>query len=66
MVPQDAFDPHTFLAKVGAGRTLVTCPPQHPIFTQGEAANAVFYRDSENDSCFITLPSLQAIRSSAS
>jgi CRP-like cAMP-binding protein len=43
MADSHAFDPHTFLAKVGTGRTLVACPPQHPIFTQGEAADAVFY-----------------------
>ena len=43
MADPHAFDPHTFLAKVGAGRTLVACPQQHPIFTQGEAADAVFY-----------------------
>jgi CRP/FNR family cyclic AMP-dependent transcriptional regulator len=38
-----AFDPHAFLAKVGAGRTIVPCHKQRPIFTQGEAADAVFY-----------------------
>jgi CRP/FNR family transcriptional regulator, cyclic AMP receptor protein len=43
MAPQDAFDPHTFLAKVGAGRMLVACRAQRPIFAQGEAADAVFY-----------------------
>jgi CRP-like cAMP-binding protein len=43
MAPQPAFDPHTFLAKVGAGRTLVACPAQRPIFTQGDPADAVFY-----------------------
>jgi CRP-like cAMP-binding protein len=43
MVPQHAFDPHMFLAKVGDGRTLVAYQEQHPIFTQGEAADAVFY-----------------------
>ena len=43
MAPQHAFDPHTFLAKVGAGRTLVACRAQSPIFAQGEAADAVFY-----------------------
>jgi CRP/FNR family cyclic AMP-dependent transcriptional regulator len=43
MASQHAFDPHTFLAKVGAGRTLVACPKQSPIFTQGEEADAVFY-----------------------
>lgn len=43
MAPQHAFDPQTFLAKIGTGRTLVACPKQSPIFTQGEAADAVFY-----------------------
>lgn len=48
MAPQPAFDPRTFLGKVGAGRTLVACPQQHPIFTQGKAANAMFYiRDGQ-------------------
>jgi CRP-like cAMP-binding protein len=32
-----------FLAKIGTGRTIVPCQKQHPIFTQGEAADAVFY-----------------------
>jgi CRP/FNR family transcriptional regulator, cyclic AMP receptor protein len=43
MPPQDTFDSHTFLAKVGTGRTLVAYQEQSPIFTQGEAADAVFY-----------------------
>jgi CRP/FNR family cyclic AMP-dependent transcriptional regulator len=43
MAPQPAFDPHTFLAKVGAGRTLVAYPAQRPIFAQGDTADAVFY-----------------------
>ena len=43
MAPQAAFDPHTFLAKVGAGRTLVAYPEQRPIFAQGDTADAVFY-----------------------
>ena len=43
MAPQHAFDPHTFLAKVGTGRTLVAYQAQRPIFAQGEAADAVFY-----------------------
>jgi CRP-like cAMP-binding protein len=43
MADQHTFDPHTFLAKVEAGRTLVSCPAQRPIFTQGDAADAVFY-----------------------
>jgi CRP-like cAMP-binding protein len=43
MAHQHPFDPHTFLAKVGAGRTIVACRPQSTIFAQGEAADAVFY-----------------------
>ena len=42
MVSQDAFDPHTFLAHVGAGRTLATHRRQSPIFAQGDVADAVF------------------------
>ena len=36
-------DPHTFLANVGTGRTIVTYPQQSPIFAQGDVADAVFY-----------------------
>jgi CRP-like cAMP-binding protein len=43
MADQQAFDPQVFLAKIGVGRTLETCQKQHPIFTQGESADAVFY-----------------------
>ena len=43
MASQDAFDPHTFLAHVGAGRTLATHRRQSPIFAQGDVADAVFY-----------------------
>jgi CRP-like cAMP-binding protein len=43
MAHQRAFDPQAFLAKVGAGRTIVTFQKQCSIFTQGEAADAVFY-----------------------
>ena len=43
MASQDAFDPHTFLAHVGASRTLATHRRQSPIFAQGDVADAVFY-----------------------
>jgi CRP-like cAMP-binding protein len=43
MAPQDTFDSYTFLAKVGTGRTLVAYQEQSLIFSQGEAADAVFY-----------------------
>jgi hypothetical protein len=42
MASQDAFDPHTFLAHVGAGRTRATHRRQSPIFAQGAVADAVF------------------------
>jgi CRP/FNR family cyclic AMP-dependent transcriptional regulator len=43
MASQDAFDPHTFLTQIGAGRTLATYRPHSPIFAQGDVADAVFY-----------------------
>jgi CRP-like cAMP-binding protein len=43
MPDQHAFDPQAFLAKIGAGRTIMPCQQQHPIFKQGEASDAVFY-----------------------
>src|SRR5688572_4429799 len=43
MAPQQAFDPQMFLAKIGAGRTIVACQKQSVIFSQGDAADSVFY-----------------------
>jgi CRP-like cAMP-binding protein len=43
MAPQPAFDPHPFLAQVGADSTVVTYQKQRPIFVQGDTADAVFY-----------------------
>ena len=37
------FDPQPFLASVGNGRTIVKYQRGHPIFRQGDAADAVFY-----------------------
>jgi CRP/FNR family cyclic AMP-dependent transcriptional regulator len=37
------FDPHTFLATIGEGRKNLTVPKKQTIFTQGDAADAVFY-----------------------
>jgi CRP/FNR family cyclic AMP-dependent transcriptional regulator len=37
------FNPKTFLATVGKGKTLLTPPMQTIIFSQGDAADAVFY-----------------------
>lgn len=37
------FNPQTFLTKVGRGKTSLTSPKKHTIFSQGDAAEAVFY-----------------------
>ena len=37
------FDPTTFLATIGDGRKNLTVSKKHGIFTQGDAADAVFY-----------------------
>ena len=38
-----AFDPKTFLAKMGEGNTIAQYAKDQVIFSQGEIANAVFY-----------------------
>ncbi len=37
------FNSQTFLSKVGRGKTSLTSPKKHTIFSQGDAADAVFY-----------------------
>ena len=37
------FDPQLFLTKVGGGKTSLLSPKKHMIFSQGDAAEAVFY-----------------------
>ena len=37
------FDPNIFLATIGEGRKLITVAKKKSIFTQGDAADAVFY-----------------------
>ena len=37
------FDPKTFLATIGEGRTSLTLAKKQTIFAQGEGADAVFY-----------------------
>jgi CRP/FNR family cyclic AMP-dependent transcriptional regulator len=41
-----AFDPKTFLAKVGDGKTISTYQKDQIVFSQGDAADAVFYIQS--------------------
>jgi CRP/FNR family transcriptional regulator, cyclic AMP receptor protein len=40
---RDSFDPQGFLAKVGTGKTIATYQKDQIIFSQGEAADTVFY-----------------------
>lgn len=37
------FNPKAFLAKVGTGKTSLNSPKHHTIFSQGDAADAVFF-----------------------
>jgi CRP-like cAMP-binding protein len=37
------FDPREFLATIGEGRKVVAVPKKQTVFTQGDAADAVFY-----------------------
>jgi CRP/FNR family cyclic AMP-dependent transcriptional regulator len=43
---QREFDPHAFLATIGEGRRIVPFQKKQTIFTQGDAAEAVFYIQS--------------------
>src|SRR4029077_11235496 len=40
---QSGFDPRKFLATIGEGRKVVSFPKKQRIFSQGDAADAVFY-----------------------
>lgn len=43
---KEMFDPKTFLAKVGAGKTILELPKNQPVFRQGDVADSVFYIQS--------------------
>ena len=40
---KDRFDPKTFLAKVGAGKTILDFNKNQHVFEQGDVADTVFY-----------------------
>lgn len=44
--PRAPFDPHAFLTMVGEGRSVVTYAKDRIVFSQGDAADAVFYIQS--------------------
>jgi CRP/FNR family transcriptional regulator, cyclic AMP receptor protein len=46
MAFQDSFDPHMFLAHIGAGRIIAAYRQRSLIFAQGDDADAVFYIQS--------------------
>jgi CRP/FNR family cyclic AMP-dependent transcriptional regulator len=41
--PQEDFDPQAFLAKVGEGKTVLAFHKNETVFSQGDAADAIFY-----------------------
>jgi Cyclic nucleotide-binding domain len=41
--PQDDFDPQAFLARAGEGRTVLAFHKNETVFSQGDAADTVFY-----------------------
>ena len=43
MTKKSAFDPKVFLAKVGVGKTVVEFQKNQTVFSQGDAADTVFY-----------------------
>ena len=44
--PTTPFNPETFLAKINGGKTILLAKKKHIIFSQGDAADAVFYIQS--------------------
>jgi CRP/FNR family transcriptional regulator, cyclic AMP receptor protein len=40
------FDIHTFLSKIGVGRTMISCRKNQKLFSQGDPADAIFYIQS--------------------
>lgn len=40
---RQAFDPKSFLARIGEGRSVIQCENDQKIFSQGDDADAVFY-----------------------
>ena len=42
-IPKGVFDPETFLGQVGTGKTVEKYAKNHKIFSQGDAADAVYF-----------------------
>ena len=42
------FDPNTFLATIGEGRKNVSVARKHVVFSQGDIADAVFYKKGKS------------------
>ena len=43
MTKKDGFDPQEFLAQVGLGKTILTYRKNQVVFSQGDAADTIFY-----------------------
>jgi CRP-like cAMP-binding protein len=43
LTKKDGFDPQEFLAKVGMGKTILTYRKNQVVFSQGDAADTIFY-----------------------
>ena len=43
VTPMATFNPQTFLKEIGSGKTTLTCSKKQILFSQGDAADAVFY-----------------------
>ena len=41
--PPPSFDPETFLAKAGVGKTVINLEKKDAAFSQGDASDAVFF-----------------------
>ena len=50
------FNPTTFLNQVGKGKTLLSCKKDHILFSQGDAADAVYYIKSGSISLTVVSP----------
>jgi hypothetical protein len=49
--PKDIFDPKKFLARVGAGKTILELPKNRHVFQQGDVADSVFtFRKAKSSS----------------
>ena len=61
-----SFDPKAFLDKVGAGKRILNIPKGRHIFFHGDAADTVFYLQTEDGSSSNLIPDLRTTLSTIS